>query len=96
MQGLDQVRAAIRDLQDLTACGVELDFPAVLVPQGATLSEIANERPKMLSKLTSVSSVLFHSEGAPPASCYAVVDEMEKLIDAEIASWKAFQAKQGK
>ncbi|MGI9244389.1 MAG: hypothetical protein ACR2RV_26555, partial [Verrucomicrobiales bacterium] len=71
------------------------EFAGKLVPQGATLSEIANEPPKMLSKLTTVSSVLFHSEGPPPASCYAVVEEMEKLIDAEIESWKGFKAKQG-
>jgi hypothetical protein len=64
-----------------------------LVPQGATLSEIANEPPKMLSKLTTVSSMLFHSEGPPTQSAYAVVDQMEKLIDAEIESWKAFKAK---
>ena len=72
------------------------EFAGKLVPQGATLSEIANEPPKMLSKLTTVSSMLFHSEGPPTKSSYAVVDEMEKLIDAEIADWKAFKAKQGK
>ena len=67
-------------------------FAGKLVPQGATLSEIANEPPKLLSKLTTVSSVLFHSEGPPPASCYAVVDEMEQKIDAEIAAWRAYAA----
>ena len=50
----------------------------------------------MLSKLTTVSSVLFHSEGPPTKSCYAVVDQMEKLIEAEIEAWNAFSAKQGK
>ncbi|MDA9858781.1 hypothetical protein N9D23_11735 [Rubripirellula sp.] len=68
------------------------EFAGKLVPQGATLSEIANEPPKMLSKLTTVSSVLFHSEGPPPKSCYDVVDEMEKRIDAEIDAWRAFHA----
>jgi photosystem II stability/assembly factor-like uncharacterized protein len=72
------------------------EFSGKLVPQGATLSEIANEPPKMLSKLTTVSSVLFHSEGPPPQSAYDVVDEMEKKIDAEIAAWKAFIAKHEK
>jgi len=72
------------------------DFAGKLVPQGATLSEIANEPPKMLSKLTTVSSILFHSEGPPTQSCYDVVDEMEKLIDAEIEAWRAFKAKHGK
>ncbi|WP_419195023.1 WD40/YVTN/BNR-like repeat-containing protein [Novipirellula herctigrandis] len=70
-----------------------MEFAGKLVPQGANLSEIANEPPKMLSKLTTVNSVLFHSEGPPPASCYAVVDEMEKQIDVEIESWKDFAAK---
>ena len=72
------------------------DFAGKLVPQGATLSEIANEPPKMLSKLTTVSSIIFHSEGPPTQSCYDVVDEMEKLIDAEIEAWRAFSAKHGK
>lgn len=69
------------------------EFAGKLVPQGATLSEIANEPPKMLSKLTTVSSMLFHSEGPPTKSAYAVVDQMETLIDAEIAAWKDFAAK---
>ena len=69
------------------------EFAGKLVPQGATLSEIANEPPKMLSKLTTVSSMLFHSEGPPTKSAYALVDQMEKLIDAEIAAWKEFAAK---
>jgi hypothetical protein len=72
-----------------------LEFAGKLVPQGATLSEIANEPPKMLSKLTTVSSVLFHSEGPPPQSCYDVVDEMEKRIDAEIEAWREFKSTQG-
>lgn len=71
------------------------EFAGKLVPQGATLSEIANEPPKMLSKLTTVNWMLFHSEGPPTRSAYAVVDEMEKLIDAEIEAWKAFKGKQG-
>ena len=73
-----------------------MEFAGKLVPQGATLSEIANEPPKMLSKLTTVSSVLFHSEGPPLQSCYDVVDEMEKRIDAEINPWNEFKAKQAK
>lgn len=63
------------------------EFAGKLVPQGATLSEIANEPPKFLSKLTTVNWMLFHSEGPPTKSAYAVVDEMEKLIDAEIKAW---------
>ena len=68
------------------------EFAGKLVPQGATLSEIANEPPKMLSKLTTVSSMLFHSEGPPTQSAYEVVDQMEKLIDAEIEAWKEFKS----
>jgi len=71
-------------------------FAGKLVPQGATLSEIANEPPKMLSKLTTVSWMLFHSEGPPTQSAYSVVDVMEKKIDAEIQAWKAFKAEHGK
>ena len=48
----------------------------------------------MLSKLTTVSSMLFHSEGPPTQSAYDVVDEMEQLIDAEIEAWQAFRDKQ--
>jgi hypothetical protein len=68
------------------------EFAGKLVPQGATLSEIANEPPKMLSKLTTVNWMLFHSEGPPTESAYAVVDEMEQQIDAEIAAWQAVKA----
>ena len=71
-----------------------IEFAGKLVPQGATLSEIANEPPKMSSKLTTVSSVPFHSEGPPPQSCYDVGDAMEKRIDAEIEAWQAFKANQ--
>ena len=70
------------------------EFAGKLVPQGATLSEIANEPPKMLSKLTTVSSMLFHSEGPPTQSAYEVVDQMEKLIDGEIEAWRSFKAEQ--
>ena len=70
------------------------EFAGKLVPQGATLSEIANEPPKMLSKLTTVSSMLFHSEGPPTQSAYEVVDQMEKLIDGEIAAWRSIKAEQ--
>jgi photosystem II stability/assembly factor-like uncharacterized protein len=68
-------------------------FAGKLVPQGATLSEIANEPPKLLSKLTTVSSMLFHSEGPPTKSAYQVVDQMEKLIDSEIESWREYKGK---
>lgn len=71
-----------------------MEFSGKLVPQGATLSEIANEPPKMLSKLTTVSSILFHSEGPPPKSCYDVVDQMERQIDAELTAWRQFKSKQ--
>jgi len=71
-------------------------FAGKLVPQGANLSQIANEPPKLLSKLASVNMVLFHSEGRPPQSAYDVVDEMEKLIDAEIAAWREIKAQAGK
>lgn len=70
------------------------EFAGKLVPQGATLSEIANEPPKLLSKLTTVSSMLFHSEGPPTQSCYDVVQQMEQLIDAEIAAWQQYLKEQ--
>ena len=38
--------------------------------------------------------MLFHSEGPPTKSAYAVVDQMEKLIDAEIKAWVNFKEKQ--
>ena len=60
------------------------------MPQGANLSQIANEPPKLLSKLQTVNWMLFHSEGRPPQSAYDVVDAMEKEIDDAIASWHAF------
>jgi hypothetical protein len=69
------------------------EFAGKLVPQGATLSEIANEPPKLLSKLVSVNWMLFHSEGPPTKSAYEVVDEIESKINAEIKAWKDFQAK---
>ena len=71
-------------------------FAGKLVPQGATLSEIANEPPKMLSKLTTVSSMLFHSEGPPTVSCVQVVDQMETLIDAEINAWQDYLRQQNR
>ena len=57
------------------------------------MKEIANEPPKLLSKLTTVSSMLFHSEGPPTKSAYQVVDQMEKLIDAEIEAWREYKGK---
>ena len=71
-------------------------FSGKLVPMGANLSQIANERPKLLSKLQTVNAMLFHSEGRPTKSAYDVVDAMEKLIDAEIAGWRKFLAEAGK
>jgi photosystem II stability/assembly factor-like uncharacterized protein len=72
------------------------EFSGKLVPVGATLSAIANEPPKLLSKLGSVNWMLFHSEGRPPKSAYAVIEAMEKQIDAEIAAWKDFKSKAAK
>jgi len=69
------------------------EFSGKLVPVGATLSAIANEPSKLLSKLQTVHWVLFHSEGRPTQSAYDVVDTLEKEIDAEIAAWNAFKAK---
>jgi hypothetical protein len=63
---------------------------------GATLSAIANEPSKLLSKLQTVHWILFHSEGRPTQSAYDVVDTLEKEIDAEIAAWNAFKAKAAK
>ena len=63
------------------------EFTNALVPAGQNLSQIANEPAKLLSKLTTVHWMLFHSEGRPPKSSYAVIDMMEKAIDAEIARW---------
>ena len=54
---------------------------------------IANEPPKMLSRLPTVSWVLSHSEAPPALSAYDGVDQMEKLIDAEIEAWQTVSAK---
>ena len=59
-------------------------FSGKLVPMGANLSQIANEPPKLLSKLQTVHWMLFHSEGRPPESAYDVVDMLEEKIDALI------------
>ena len=72
------------------------EFSGKLVPMGANLSQIANEKPKLLSKLQTVNWMLFHSEGRPTQSAYDVVDFMEPLIEAEIASWDEYLAKVGK
>ena len=69
-------------------------FSGTLVPEGATLSEIANEPSKLLSKLQTVHWVLFHSEGRPTESSYAVVEELGKQIQAEIDAWNEFLANQ--
>ena len=71
------------------------EFSGKLVPMGANLSQIANEPPKLLSKLQTVNWMLFHSEGRPPQSAYDVLDEMEPMVDAEIAAWNDFIAKSG-
>ncbi|MHC4959113.1 MAG: VPS10 domain-containing protein, partial [Planctomycetota bacterium] len=48
-----------------------------IVPKGANLSQIANEPPTLLARLTTVHWMLFHSEGRPTKSMYAVTDEMD-------------------
>jgi len=70
-------------------------FSGALVPVGATLSAIANEPSKLISELTTVHWMLFHSEGRPTESAYAVVDELETEIAAEIAAWREFKAQKG-
>jgi hypothetical protein len=72
------------------------EFSGKLVPMGANLSQIANEKPKLLSKLQTVNWMLFHSEGRPPQSAYDVVDAMEPLINEEIAAWNEYLAEAGK
>jgi len=72
------------------------EFSGRLVPQGATLSAIANEPPKLLSKLQTVNAMLFHCEGRPAQSAYDVVDAMEKMINAEVAGWRKYTAGAGK
>ena len=37
--------------------------------------------------------MLFHSEGRPTKSAYAVIDTMEEQINKEIADWKEFLGK---
>ena len=71
------------------------EFMNKLVPVGKNLSQIANEPAKLLSKLTTVHWMLFHSEGRPTESAYAVVDELEKEIAAEIAAWREFKTQKG-
>ena len=67
-------------------------FIGKLVPRGQNLSQIANEPAKLLSKLTTVHWMLFHSEGRPPQSSYDVIDAMEAEINAEIAAWHEYEA----
>jgi len=64
------------------------NFQGTLIPVGKTLSEIANEPAKLLSKLQTVSHMLYSSEGRPTKSAYAVVAELSGEIDAEAAKWK--------
>jgi hypothetical protein len=71
-------------------------FSAKLLPVGSTLSEIANEPAKLLSKLSSVNWMLVQSEGRPPQSAYDVVDEIGGEIDAEIAAWNEYKASAGR
>ena len=71
-------------------------FSGKLVPMGANLSQIANEPAKLLTHLTIIHWMLFHSEGRPTKSAYEVVNQLEKAIDAEIAAWKTFKASVGK
>ena len=63
-------------------------FSGKLVPMGANLSQIANEPAKLLTHLTVIHWMLFHSEGRPPQSAYDVVNHLEKKINAEIAAWR--------
>jgi len=72
------------------------EFSEALVPAGQNLSQIANEPAKLLSKLTTVHWMLFHSEGRPTQSAYDVIDVMENEINAEIAAWNEYKAKAGK
>ncbi len=67
-----------------------------LVPVGANLSQIANEPAKLLSKLTTVHWMLFHSEGRPTQSAYAVIDQLDGEINAEIEAWHALRAEAGR
>ncbi|MEE8103982.1 MAG: glycosyl hydrolase [Planctomycetota bacterium] len=65
-------------------------FITELVPKGKNLSQIANEPARLLSKLTTVHWMLFHSEGRPTKSAYAVIDVMDAEINKQIAGWKEF------
>ncbi len=67
-----------------------------LVPEGKTLSEIANEPSKLLSKIQTVHWILFHSEGRPTASAEAVVATLSKEIQAELDAWNAYRKSLGK
>jgi photosystem II stability/assembly factor-like uncharacterized protein len=69
----------------------QVAFETSIVPQGKTLVQIANEPAKLLPKLATVHHVLFSSEGHPPESAYMVTDELEGLIDAEIAAWEEIE-----
>ena len=63
------------------------NFQGTLIPVGKTLSEIANEPAKLLSKLATVHHMLYQTEGRPTKSAYAVVDELSVEIDAAIDNW---------
>ena len=63
-----------------------------LVPVGKTLSEIANEPAKLLSKLQTVSHMLYSSEGRPPQSAYDVVEDLSRQIDTELSNWNKVMA----
>ena len=88
---IEAMKLAERAGEDTEIAKRAAEFSGRLVPQGATLSEIANEPSKLLSKLQTVHWVLFHSEGRPTKSSYAVVDELGKQIQAEINAWNAFR-----
>ncbi|MDF1701735.1 MAG: hypothetical protein P1V36_11320, partial [Planctomycetota bacterium] len=93
---LDSMKVAAEAGEGSDLAKAAVAFSGKLVPIGATLSAIANEPSKLLSKLQTVHWMLFHSEGRPTASSYAVVDTLAKEIDAEIRAWNAQKAKAGK
>jgi hypothetical protein len=96
MQIIEAMELADEAGEDSELAKRAAEFSAALVPVGQNLSQIANEPAKMLSKLTTVHWMLFHSEGRPTESAYEVVDVMENQINAEIAAWNEYKAKAGK
>ena len=88
----EEAKKAARGNQKAEALAEKIDqaateFSGSLVPVGTTLSAIANEPAKLLSKLQTVHHVLFSSEGRPPQSAYDVVKVLSAEIDARIGEW---------